>query len=125
VRSCTYVDDLSRVCEVFLAANQEGLYHVGGPQSLTLYQIGQIVNRVGGFDANLLHGCPRKAAGPIPPRAGNVTMCSDKLLLALGCNPFRPWPASKAFLPTHSQWHRSRAADEAGSVQHIREMLYQ
>lgn len=48
VRSCTYVDDLSRVCEVFLAGNLAGLYHVGGPQPLTLYQIGQIVNRVGG-----------------------------------------------------------------------------
>ena len=125
VRSCTYVEDLSRVCEVFLAGNQEGLYHVGGPQSVTLYQIGQIVNRVGGYDADLLHGCPRKAAGPMPPRAGNVTMCSDKLKVTVGCNPFRAWPASKALLPTHHEWHYSRGADEAGSVQHIREVLYQ
>src|SRR5262245_28234470 len=125
VRSCTYVDDLSRVCEVFLAGNQKGLFHVGGPQSLTLYQIGQIVNRVGGYAPDLLKGCPSKEAGPIPPRAGNVSMCSDKLLRTLGHSPFRPWPASKALLPNHHQWHRSRRADEAGSVQHIKEMLYQ
>jgi dTDP-4-dehydrorhamnose reductase len=125
VRSCTYVDDLSHVCELFLAGNQAGLYHVGGPQPLTLYQVGQIVNRVGGFDADLLHGCPRKAAGPIPPRAGNVTMCSDKLLRTLGCNPFRPWPARQAFLPTHHEWHRNREGEEVGSVQHVREVLYQ
>lgn len=124
VRSCTYVDDLSRVCEIFLAGNQAGLYHVGGPQSVTLYQIGQIVNRVGGYDPDLLHGCPRQAAGPMPPRAGNVSMCSDKLLHALGHNPFRPWPASQAFLPTCPHWHRSRGPDETGSVQHIREVLY-
>lgn len=123
VRSCTYVQDLSRVCEIFLAGDQRGLYHAGGPRSLTLYQIGQIVNRVGGFDADLLHGCPRKAAGPIPPRAGNVTLCSDKLLLTLGWNAFRPWPASNALLPTHPQWHRSRG-DETGSLQRIREVLY-
>ncbi len=125
VRSCTYVEDLSRVCEIFLAGNQGGLYHVGGPRSLTLYQIGQIVNRVGGFDPDLLKGCPRKAAGPMPPRAGNVTMCSDKLLLGLGGNPFRPWPVNQEILPTHHQWHRSRSAGETGSVQHIRELLYQ
>ncbi len=125
VRSCTYVDDLSRVCEVFLAGNQAGLYHVGGPQPLTLFQIGQIVNRVGGFKADLLHGCPRHAAGPMPPRAGNVTMCSDKLFRTLGRNPFRPWPASMALLPTHPQWHHHRGADETGSVQRIREVLYQ
>ncbi len=124
VRSCTYVDDLSRVCEVFLAGNQRGLYHAGGPQALTLYQIGQIVNRVGGFDADLLRGCPRQAAGPIPPRAGNVSLCSDKLLRTLGGNPFRPWPANEALRPTHPQWHRGRGADEAGSVRHIQETLY-
>jgi dTDP-4-dehydrorhamnose reductase len=124
VRSCTYVEDLSRVCEVFLAGNQEGLLHVGGPQSLSLYQIGQVVNRVGGFASDLLRGCPRKDAGPMPPRAGNVTMCSDKLRRTLGCNPFRPWPASKAFLPTHPQWHCTRAANETGSVRHIQELLY-
>jgi dTDP-4-dehydrorhamnose reductase len=125
VRSCTYVEDLSRVCEVFLAGNWRGLYHAGGPRSLTLYQIGQIVNRVGGFDPHLLHGCPRKAAGPIPPRAGDVTLCSDKLRLALGGNPFQPWPASRAFLPTHPQWHCSRGAGETGSAWHIEKLLYQ
>jgi dTDP-4-dehydrorhamnose reductase len=124
VRSCTYVEDLSRVCEAFLTGNQVGLFHVGGPRSLTLYQIGQIVNRVGGFAPQLLRGCPRKAAGPMPPRAGNVTMCSDKLHLTLGYEPFRPWPADQELLPTHSQWHSARGANETGSVRHIQELLY-
>ena len=60
----------------------------------------------------------------MPPRAGNVTLSSDKLRLTLGCNPFWPWPANQAFLPTHPQWHCTRAANEAGSVRHIRELLY-
>src|SRR5207244_9473599 len=91
-RSCTYVGDLNRVFERFLVGTEAGLYHLGGPRAVTLYQIGQIVNRVGGYDPRLLKGCPRLAAGPMPPRAGNVSMCSAKLIALLGHNPFRPWP---------------------------------
>src|SRR6185437_6348318 len=72
VRSCTYTDDLNRVFELFLASGQAGIFHAGGPRHLTLYQIAQIVNRVGGYDPHLLRGCPRHDAGPMPPRAGNV-----------------------------------------------------
>src|SRR5262249_29760873 len=79
VRSCTYVDDLNVVCERFLVGDEEGLYHAGGPRAVTLYQIGQIVNRVGGYEPHLLKGCPRREAGPMPPRAGDVQMDSSKL----------------------------------------------
>jgi dTDP-4-dehydrorhamnose reductase len=123
VRSCTYVDDLSRVCEAFLVGDQRGLFHVGGPRPLTLYQIGQVVNRVGGYAAELLHGCPRREAGPLPPRAGNVTMCSDKLYATLGGNPFRPWPDDPALLPTDAYWHHARGDQEIGSPWHIRKLL--
>src|SRR6266849_4778235 len=49
VRSCTYADDLNGVFERFLAGSESGRYHLGGPRALSLYQIGQIVNRVGGY----------------------------------------------------------------------------
>ena len=58
VRSPTYCDDLNRVFERLLAGNEAGLFHCGGPRSVTLYQIGQIVNRVGGYDPALLRGLP-------------------------------------------------------------------
>src|SRR5258706_14859558 len=70
VRSCTYCDDLNRAFERFLAGNHAGLYHCGGPRAVTLYQIAQIVNRVGGYDPKLLMGCPRREARPLAPRAG-------------------------------------------------------
>jgi dTDP-4-dehydrorhamnose reductase len=124
VRSCTYADDLNPVFEVFLAGDQSGLFHLGGPRPLSLYQIGQIVNRVGGFEPALLKGCPRKNAGPIPPRAGNVTMCSARLISHFGRNPLRPWPALEALVPTDRQWHRNRCDDEPGSPEQIREVLY-
>jgi dTDP-4-dehydrorhamnose reductase len=124
VRSCTYADDLTVVCEHFLAGDEAGLYHLGGPRAMTLYQIGQIVNRVGGYDPTLLKGCPRIEAGPVPPRAGNVSMDSGKLLRMLGSNPFRPWPFGEDCFPGHRRWHFERGNGEPGSVERIAEQLY-
>jgi dTDP-4-dehydrorhamnose reductase len=124
VRSCTYTDDLNRVFERFLGGDESGLFHLGGPRALTLFQIAQIVSRVGGYDPRLLKGCPRIMAGPMPPRAGNVSMCSDRLIAALGANPFHPWPAGDDLLPTDPLWHFRRSADEPGSIRRIRERLY-
>src|SRR5205085_126964 len=116
VRSCTYTDDLNRVCEHFLAGDHAGLFHCGGPQALTLYQIAQVVNRIGGYPPHLLKGCPRIEAGPIPPRAGNVSMNSRKLITALGGGPFQPWPVGAELLPTDQQWHFRRSEDESESL---------
>ena len=69
VRTPTYTDCLNEVCAAVLAGSQAGLYHAGGPRRLSLYQIAQVINRIGGYDPNLLRGCPRIEAGPIPPRA--------------------------------------------------------
>ncbi|MFL5340751.1 MAG: SDR family oxidoreductase [Gemmataceae bacterium] len=124
VRSATYTDDLNRVFEWFLHGDAAGLFHAGGPRAVTLNQIGQIVNRVGGYDPQLLRGCPRLEAGPIPPRAGNVSLNSDKLVRAMDGQPFRPWPADKRLVPTGRAWHFERAPGEAGSWHRIEETLY-
>src|SRR5262249_44731377 len=91
---------------------------------LTLYQIAQVVNRVGGHDPALLLGCPRGMAGPVPPRAGDVSMDSGKLVRLLGGNPFRPWPADEGLVPTDRLWHFRRPAGERGSPRRIAELLY-
>ncbi|MGQ9769250.1 MAG: SDR family oxidoreductase [Thermogutta sp.] len=106
IRTPTYVDCLSRVCFEALRRPWVGVYHAGGPIRLSLYQIGQIINALGGYNPDLLHGIPRKMAGPIPPRAGNVTMNSEKLARALGFQPFLPWPFDARLLPTSRNWHR-------------------
>jgi dTDP-4-dehydrorhamnose reductase len=124
VRSCTYVEDLNRVFAHFLARPLEGLYHAGGPRPVTLFQIAQIVNRVGGYAPHLLGGCPRRDAGPVPPRAGNVSMDSRKVLAALGGNPFRPWPVGGELFPTDRQWHFQRLPGEGGSFDRLAARLY-
>lgn len=124
VRSCTYCADLNVVFELFLKGDERGLFHCGGPRASTLYEIAQIINRVGDYDPDLLKGCPRLEAGPMPPRAGNVSMNSAKLLAAVGYQPFRPWPEGADLCPEHRRWHYERPAAESRSPRQIAERLY-
>ncbi len=124
VRSCTYTDDLNCVFERFLNGDEAGLFHCGGPRAVTLYQIAQIVNRVGGYDPRLLKGCPRIEAGPLPPRAGNVSMNSGKLTEAMGAEPFQPWPLGDELIPTDQEWHFSRPAEEPTGPEWLAGRLY-
>ncbi|MCA9257813.1 MAG: sugar nucleotide-binding protein [Planctomycetales bacterium] len=123
VRTPIYTDCMNLLFEELLASDVKGLYHAGGPRRLSLYEIAQIVNRVGGYDPNLLHGCPRHDAGPIPPRAGNVTMDSSRLEEVLGRQPFTPWPADPQWIPDDRQWHFRRDG-QLGSPQLLSEILY-
>jgi dTDP-4-dehydrorhamnose reductase len=124
VRSPTYTDCLNRLCEDVLSRPLAGLFHAGGPRPLSLYHIAQIVNRVGGYDPRYLVGCRRHEAGPIPPRAGNVSMDSSKLAAAIGYQPFHAWPYDDALVPTHAHWHYDRPADAPGSAQMLSDVLY-
>jgi dTDP-4-dehydrorhamnose reductase len=123
IRTPTYTDCLNAVCEAVLAGELAGLYHAGGPRRLSLYQIAQVINRIGGYDPDLLRGCPRIEAGPIPPRAGDVSMDSSRLARALGFDPFDPWPLDDVWTPTHLEWHYERNG-ERGSPGLLAEVLY-
>jgi dTDP-4-dehydrorhamnose reductase len=124
IRTPTYTDCLNELCEAVLGSPLTGLYHAGGPRRLSLFQIAQIVNRVGGYDPRNLLGCPRRDAGPIPPRAGNVSMDSSKLVRDLGYQPFDPWPHDEALVPTHREWHYDRPPHQPGSAQLLADVLY-
>ena len=68
-------------------------------------------------------GTPRQAAGPIPPRAGNVCMDCTKLIRTLGYDPFDPWPYCDELMPTHHDWHRERPAGEQRSPAELHRVL--
>ncbi len=129
IRTPTYTDCLNRLCERALAGEGPGgrplagVYHAGGPRRLSLFEIAQVINRVGGYDPKCLMGCPRAAAGPMPPRAGNVALDSSKLIAALGADPFDPWPLDEEFVPTHADWHHERSGFR-GSRGLLAEVLY-
>jgi len=123
VRTPTYTDCLNRVLETVLVRPIAGMYHAGGPRRLSLYNIAQIINRVGGYDPALLMGIPRHQAGPIPPRAGNVTLESSRLATALGFDPFVAWPHDETLVPDSLDWHEKRQTDESGSNARIERIL--
>jgi dTDP-4-dehydrorhamnose reductase len=124
IRSPHYTDCLNELCEVMLGNQLAGIYHAGGPRCATLYGIAQTINRVGGYDPKLLHGCPRIDAGPIPPRAGNCSLDSSKLTAALGYEPFAPWPLESRYVPTDRNWHFERPVGEDGSAKLLAASLY-
>lgn len=123
VRTPTYTDCLNRLFERLLASDHAGIYHAGGPRRLSLFEIAQIVNRVGGYDPELLHGCLRHEAGPIPPRAGDVSLDSSQLTQALGAEPFTSWPYDPSLVPTDRTWHYRREG-QPGSPALLAEVLY-
>ena len=123
IRTPTYTDCMNLLYERMLANDLSGLFHAGGPRRLSLYQIAQIINRVGGYPAECLMGIPRRQAGPIPPRAGNVSMISDKLTGALGRNPFDPWPYCDKLMPTDPKWHYERPRGEERSPHYLHQVL--
>lgn len=124
IRTPTYCQCLNERLEEALANDWSGLYHAGGPTRLSLYQIAQIVNLVGGYDPDLLHGCDRIQAGPMPPRAGDVSMNSEKLQQQFGFSPFKRWPFDPQWMPEDRDWHYRRQGYDDLSPDNIARQLY-
>lgn len=117
VRSSLYVQDLNRALLRFLENDAEGLHHLGGARALSLFQTAQAVNRLGGYDPDLLMGCLRAAAGPVPPRAGDVGLDSSRALALLPAGLLGSWPHADEHAPDSPEWHRDRSAPHPpGSV---------
>ena len=124
IRTPTYTDCLNLVCQTMLSNQFSGIFHAGGPRRMSLYQIAQVINRISGYNPDHLIGIPRLEAGPLPPRAGNVSLDSTKLASALGYDPFDSWPYFNDHVPTHRDWHRERSPGERGSPEYLAEVLY-
>ena len=123
IRTPQYADCLSRLCHDLLGRDLLGTFHAGGPRPLSLFQIAQVINRVGGYSPDLLHGCARTDAGPVPPRAGDVRLNSNRLQNQLGYPPFLPWPLATESVPTNRDWHRERQDHQLGSFADLQRQL--
>ncbi|MDR4506678.1 MAG: sugar nucleotide-binding protein [Candidatus Brocadiaceae bacterium] len=124
LRSPFYCEDFNRIIEFALERDFCGIYHLGSHRHLSLYQIGQIINKVGGYAPRLLNGCLRKEAGPMPPRAGNVTMNNEKLIQVLGLDPFRRWPYLDCHVPDGKDWHHERPETMTFHPDQVHRCLY-
>ncbi len=116
VRTPKYTDCMNHLFHRLMVRRLPGLFHAGGNRKLSLFEIAQIVNVVGGYDPNLLYGCPRMDAGPMPPRAGDVTLNSEKLCEVLGGNPYGDWPHREDYVPDSQSWHHDLRLEDGGET---------
>jgi dTDP-4-dehydrorhamnose reductase len=124
VRTPAYTDCLNELLAAVLSRPLAGVYHAGGPRRMSLFEIAQVVNRLGGYDPRLLRGVPRRQAGPVPPRAGDVSMNSRKLRAALGYDALDPWPVCDEHVPDSALWHFGGEGRERGSPELLARMLH-
>ncbi|MCF0224340.1 MAG: sugar nucleotide-binding protein [Fibrobacter sp.] len=100
--------DLYKVVQYILEHEfPAGVYNCGGTRKVSLYNAGQLVNAIGGYSPELLHGCLRKEAGPLPPRVGDLSIDSSKLYKLLPKGFIRPWPTDDKLVPVGFDWHRT------------------
>lgn len=81
-RSPLHVDDVARACWDLVSLDVSGVYHLGGPQRMTRFELGRIVCGMYQFDPGLL----REARRP-EDRPRDVSLDSSRLVSLLGWKP--------------------------------------
>lgn len=91
LRSALYLDDFITGLWLLWEREARGLYHFGGPQRISLYDIGQYLVDTRGYDASALLWASRFEDRTGLPRIGNVALNSQRAYALTGFTP-RAWP---------------------------------
>jgi dTDP-4-dehydrorhamnose reductase len=83
-RSCIHCDDLADAIVSLFSMRVEGVFHVGGPRPVSLYEIGERILERGKYNPNALRKWSRADDVNGPPRIGNVHLNSTKAEQLLG-----------------------------------------
>jgi dTDP-4-dehydrorhamnose reductase len=78
-RSSIHCDELADCVVEMLLREERGLFHLGGPKPVSLYEIGQRIIDKGNYDKALLIKLSRLEEKNGPPRVGNVHLNSSKI----------------------------------------------
>ncbi len=89
-RSCIGCGDLADAVVSLLSMEAEGVFHVGGPRAVSLYEIGQKILDRGNYGKEALRAWSRADDVDGPPRIGNVHLNSGKAERLLG-RRFKAW----------------------------------
>jgi len=89
-RSCIDCDELADVAVELLFRETEGLYHLGGPKPVSLYDIGKRILDKGKYKKEALKKWSRADDVNGPPRIGNVQLNSGKIERIIG-RAIRSW----------------------------------
>lgn len=82
-RSCVQCPEIAVMTLALMARGWQGLYHFGGDRAWSLYEIGQHVQQRGPYRPHLLKGLMRHEEENGPPRIGDVSLNSAKLITLL------------------------------------------
>jgi dTDP-4-dehydrorhamnose reductase len=85
-RSAISCEEITDVLLKALQNEWEGLFHLGGENPISLFEIGKMVLNEGNFSADLLKGIMRHEEKNGPPRIGNVALNSSKIRSLIGNN---------------------------------------
>ncbi|MFC2140435.1 SDR family oxidoreductase [Candidatus Auribacterota bacterium] len=78
-RSCISCEEIGENVIQFLLEESTGLYHYGGGETRSLYDIGKLVLKKGDYKETLLKGILRCEEKNGPPRIGNVALNSTRM----------------------------------------------
>ncbi len=83
-RSCIDCDDLADAVVSLLSMEVKGVFHVGGPRPVSLFEIGERILERGNYNRDALRKWSRADDVNGPPRIGNVHLNSAKTERLLG-----------------------------------------
>ncbi|MBD3317127.1 MAG: sugar nucleotide-binding protein, partial [Chitinivibrionales bacterium] len=83
-RSCISCAEIARITLSALLNGLKGLYHLGGPNSWSLFEVGKRVLSRASYPSHLLTGLRRHQEKEGPPRIGDVSLDSRLIETALG-----------------------------------------
>jgi dTDP-4-dehydrorhamnose reductase len=89
-RSCIHCDDMADAVGSLFSLEAEGVFHVGGPHPVSLYEIGERILKRGRYKREALIQWSRAEDTNGPPRIGNVHLNSEKVERLLG-RKMRRW----------------------------------
>jgi dTDP-4-dehydrorhamnose reductase len=94
VRTPIWLDDAARACIRVAGTELRGTLHVGGPERLSRFEMGQRVAAALGAPANLLDPVSRTAFDAAEPRPRDASLDSTRYLERVGEVPGRPMHTS-------------------------------
>lgn len=89
-RTPLWLDDAARACIALADTDLRGVVHVGGPERLSRYEMGERIAAVLGTPHDLLQGCRRDAFASPEPRVRDVSLTSQRYADQFGEAPGRP-----------------------------------
>ena len=89
-RSCIDCEEVANIILALFEEQAEGMFHVGGPRPVSLYEIGERILQKGNYSSEALKKWSRCDDINGPPRIGNVHLNSSKVESFVG-RKIREW----------------------------------